>query len=137
MPTILLVDSDDDCRLIFRSALAHDGYRVVEASDGDEAARLLVEYDVHMVIGELYIRSHEGDLFVPALKSHPRARDLTVVVVSTQGFDDARLNALAGGADAFFVKPVELALIRTAVRRFAGAPSDARSDRSGRTELSL
>lgn len=137
MATILLVDSDDDCRLIFRSALTHDGYRVVEASDGDEAARHMAGGDVRLVLGELYVRSRQGDLFLPALKSHPNAHNVAVIVVSTQGFDDARLNALAGGADAFFVKPCELVLMRTAVRRILGTAPAPSAERDGRAELPL
>lgn len=126
--TILLVDGDPDCRLIFHSALSHEGYRVMEARDGDEAVRILEEHDVRVIIGELYVAAHEGDLFVPALKSHPRARDLSIIIVSTQAFDDCRVEAFAGGADEFLIKPCELTTVRDAVRRFvrpATGPSSA------------
>ena len=126
MSTILLVDSDVDSRTIYRGALTHDGYSVVEAADGDEAVRVLGEHDVRLVVGELYIRASNGDLFLPALKTHPRARDLLVMVVSTQGFHDARITAITGGADAFFVKPCELSVMREEVRKLLGGGSGPR-----------
>jgi DNA-binding response OmpR family regulator len=137
MSTILLVDSDVDARTILRSALTHEGFRVIEAPDGDEAVRMLAEHDVRLVVGELYVRSREGDLFLPALKTHPRARDLLVMVVSTQGYSDARLAATAGGADAFFVKPCELLVMRNAVRRLLGLDGAAYAARPGRARLPL
>jgi DNA-binding response OmpR family regulator len=121
MSTILLVDGDADCRLIFRSAFSHDGYRVMEARDGDEAVRLLAEHDVRLVVGELYVAARAGELFVPALKSHPQAKALSVIIVSTQAFDDCRVEAFAGGADEFLVKPCELTTVRAVVRRLMGA----------------
>jgi DNA-binding response OmpR family regulator len=123
VPAILLVDNDVDCRLIFRSALSYDGYQVIEAPDGDSAVQALAEHDIGVVLGELYIRCTAGELFLPSVKHLSRRENLSVVIVSTQGFDEARVDALAAGADEFLVKPCELSTVRATVRRLMGPPA--------------
>ena len=44
-PTVLIADDDDDTRVMFRTLLGTKGYRVVEASDGEEVIEVTTAAD--------------------------------------------------------------------------------------------
>jgi DNA-binding response OmpR family regulator len=121
---ILHVDSDYDSRAILRSALSVDGYRVLEAEDADAAARQLADHDVKLIIGEYFVYSPEGDVFLPLLRERCPASDARVIVVSTRAFDEAQRDALRRGVDAYLTKPCDIRVIRETVRRVIGAPAE-------------
>ncbi len=123
MSVILHVDNDYDSRAILRSALAVDGYSVLEAADAEAAARFLADHDVKLIIGEYYVYSPDGEVFLPQLRERCTAPEPRVIVVSTRAFDDAKQDALRRGVDAYLTKPCDIRVIRETVRRVIGAPA--------------
>ena len=53
MPTILIADDNDDLRGMWRQLLEANGYRVLEAADGHEAAARAVGERPALVIMDL------------------------------------------------------------------------------------
>lgn len=122
MSIILHVDSDYDSRAIVRSALSFDGYRILDVAEVEEALAHLSSHDVRLIIGELYVRSRDGDVLLPTLRRSARTTDLRIIIVSTRAFEDSRQKALTNGADAFLTKPCDLRTIRETVRQVIGPP---------------
>ena len=59
-PTILLVDDEDAVRKVLAFPLEKDGYRVVQAGDGDEALRLFAEQPIDLVVLDLMLPRLDG-----------------------------------------------------------------------------
>ncbi len=51
-PTILLVDDEDSIQKLLTYPLERDGYRVVQARDGEEALELFAGEEVDLLVGE-------------------------------------------------------------------------------------
>ena len=81
--SILVIDDDESIRVLFRSILEFEGYRVVEASDG---GRGLMEYGktpTDLVITDLIMPGKEGIETIRDLRR--RFPDVKVIAVSGGG----------------------------------------------------
>jgi PAS domain S-box-containing protein len=125
---ILLVEDNDLVRALAREVLGRDGYRVIEARDGDEGLRLGTE---HLAALDLVVT----DLVMPGLGGRELARRLTALrpdlrIIFTSGYtDDAivRQGALVPGST-FLQKPFTPDTLGRLVREVL----DARQLRNGK-----
>jgi len=62
MRTILVVDDDQWVRMLARDVLAAEGYRVLEASDGQDAIRVAAEHPgpIHLLLSDVMMPGMNG-----------------------------------------------------------------------------
>jgi two-component system, cell cycle sensor histidine kinase and response regulator CckA len=62
MRTILLVDDDEWVRVLARDVLAGEGYRVLEAADGQDAIRVAAEHPgpIHLLLTDVMMPGMNG-----------------------------------------------------------------------------
>jgi signal transduction histidine kinase len=102
---ILLVDDSSDIRALYTRLLEKQGFLVDSASDEPEAWHHFESERPDLVIVDLYLTEWEGSGLVRRLRG--RGFNGGVIVWSASSLREDRRNALAAGADAFLVKPVE------------------------------
>jgi len=79
MPTILVVDDDPDARRTFRRALEDVGYLVVEAADGREAWKAVVDRFFDLVILDLSMPEEDGIELICSIRTElPHVKVLAV-----------------------------------------------------------
>jgi DNA-binding response OmpR family regulator len=133
---VLVVDDEPIVREVVVSYLRREGYRTLEAGDGD-AARALIERDPPaLVILDVMLPGTDGF----ELCRWVRARsDLPVILLTARGDETDRIVGLELGADDYVTKPFsprELAArVRTVLRR--SAPSAPVNERLTYEELEL
>ena len=106
-PTILIADDDDDTRLMFRTLLGAKGYRVVEASDGEEVVEVTLRENPGLVLLDLGLPLMNGLNVIRRLRNDLHVTDLPLVVIT--GYDKHLDTAVAAGCDDYLVKPVDFA----------------------------
>jgi CheY-like chemotaxis protein len=86
MPTVLVVDDDDDVREALRDLLERRGFGVAEAADGSEALACLrdVERQPCVVLLDLMMPVLNGWELLDILQKDDRLRTIPVTVVSAQ-----------------------------------------------------
>ncbi len=109
--TILVVDDESVIRSLCRAALTD--YRILEASNGNEALEILTLESVDLVLSDFKLPGLTGVELLKEIKKHYP----TQAVVIMTGYDDKNviLQALKGGANDFISKPIELLHLRTTV----------------------
>jgi CheY-like chemotaxis protein len=62
MRTILVVDDDQWVRVLTRDVLAREGYRVLEAADGQDAIRVAAEHPgpIHLLLADVVMPGMNG-----------------------------------------------------------------------------
>ena len=112
---ILVVDDDDDARLVMRIALRKAGYEVREAVGGHDALVQFQAEPCDMVMLDMDMPDLGGHEVCAALR---RMAGLQLPVVMVTGMDDLRSveAAYESGATDFISKPVNWALIGHRVR---------------------
>jgi DNA-binding response OmpR family regulator len=116
--TVLVVDDEPIVREVVVSYLEREGYRTLEAGDGDTARRLVEEEPPGLVVLDVMLPGTDG----LELCRWIRARsDLPVIMLTARGEEADRLVGLDLGADDYVTKPFsprELAArVRTVLRR--------------------
>lgn len=82
MKTVLVVDDDADARSIFRAALAHAGYEVLVAEDGEEAVRIAVTRAPTLIVMDIMMPRLNGlDAFL-RLQQSPQTRPIPVIGIT-------------------------------------------------------
>jgi two-component system KDP operon response regulator KdpE len=135
---VLLIDDEPQLRAVVRSALAADGFRVIEA---DTAKRGLIEASSHkpdLVILDLGLPDADGRTVVARIREWS---SMPILILSARVDEQQKIAALDAGADDYVTKPFTvgelLARVRAGLRRaLKGAEPGARL-RLGEVEVDL
>jgi DNA-binding response OmpR family regulator len=110
--TILICEDDQNLRQLVRAVLG-DGYRFLEAHDGDQALELALRARPDLIILDLMLPGRSGLDVLDHIREELPSATTRVIVMSAWGHaDEAALNA---GADRFVPKPFEADDLRAIV----------------------
>jgi len=118
MTTVLVVDDEPIVREVVVSYLEREGYRTLEAADGERARRLVEEASPSLVVLDVMLPRIDGLELCRWIRSRS---DLPVILLTARGEEADRIVGLELGADDYVTKPFsprELAArVRTVLRR--------------------
>lgn len=124
MATVLIVDDDDATRLLVKTVLAHGGYRVVEAGDGDAALLLAAVERPDLILLDLSLPGMNGADFLRALRRDDATRGLRVALYTASEFTPAMTDFMSiYGIVGRIPKPSEPLVLLAAVRGALDSPS--------------
>ncbi|MHC4469712.1 MAG: response regulator transcription factor [Planctomycetota bacterium] len=112
--TILVVEDDAAIRMGVRDALASEGYRVLEAADGDTGLRMGLTEDPDLIVLDLMLPGLDGFEVLRCLRAD--CVETPVLVLTARGLEQDRVKGLDLGADDYIVKPFGLAELLARVR---------------------
>lgn len=112
---ILIVDDDMDVRRLERDVLAEEGFRVVEASDGEEALVAMRREPPACIVLDVQMPGVDGPAFAHKLRTQLRRVPLIILTASP----DPRREADRCNAEAYLRKPFDTEELVRLVRRFA------------------
>ena len=119
LPSILVVDDNEDNAHIIRDYLEAKGYPISVAYNGDAAMELFDKQRPQLVLLDVMMPGHDGWEVCRAMKDSELGRDVRVIMVTAlQDWTDKR-QAIETGADDFVEKPFELAKLAKVVERNA------------------
>jgi len=124
-PVKVLVVEDNALNLkLVRDVLAHAGYRIYEATSGEEGVRLAGEVHPDLVLMDLQLPGIDGAEALRRLRG-TAAGAVPVVAVTAFAMDEDRRKAERDGFDGYLRKPISVRALPQQVRRFlAGAHDD-------------
>ncbi len=100
---ILVVDDEENLRLVLRTLLRRNGYEVETAASGEDALGLVDSFGPDFVITDVRMPKMGGLDLLATLKA--KGNDATVIVMSAYGNTDLALEAMKGGAYDYIQKP--------------------------------
>jgi DNA-binding response OmpR family regulator len=125
--TILLVEDDEAVRKVLSFPLERDGYRVVQAVDGEEALSCFGEQAVDLVVLDIMLPKLDGLEVCKQL----RARSLVPIIMLTARDDELdKVLGLELGADDYITKPFSIREFRSRVRALLRRARAPRHDRN-------
>lgn len=114
-PRVLIVDDDAFVRVILKDALEGQGYKLLEAADGEEAVAQTAVARPDVVLLDLMMPRQSGlEALTEIRKLHPEGR---VVVISSMDSESLVQQAMSAGARGFISKPFHPLEIQGAVKR--------------------
>lgn len=104
-PTVLVVDDEDDLRLVMRMTLRRMGVQCLVAANVSEAQQCLKQQSVQLCLTDLNLPGESGlDLVRWMVQYYPQ---VPVAVISAYGNMDVAIAALKAGAFDFVNKPIQ------------------------------
>ena len=126
-PLILVVEDEAPLVTMLRYNLEKQGFRVEEASDGQEALTKIAEVRPDLVLLDWMLPAMSGIEVCRQIRRKPGTRDLPIIMVTARAEDADAVRGLNTGADDYITKPFQmetlLARIRAILRRAGAAPA--------------
>ncbi len=120
-PTVLVVEDEAALATMLRYNLEKQGFRVEEASDGQEALTRISESQPDLVLLDWMLPVMSGIEVCRQIRRRPVTRDLPVIMVTARTEDQDAVRGLNTGADDYITKPFHmealLARMRALLRR--------------------
>ena len=117
----LIIDDEEDYRVIISEVLRGAGFEVRAGQDGSEGFELLKQESADVVLVDWMMPKMDGEQFCRAMRSVPALKDIPVIMLTVKQTADEELEALHFGVDDFVVKPFKavelLARVRAVLRR--------------------
>ena len=111
---ILVVDDEPDVLLLCRVNLEFEGYDVIEAHDGEEAIRKVVEEHPSLVLLDVMMPGLDGWKVLEMLKDNQATQEIPVIMLTAKVREIDQIQGLSEGAADYVTKPFNpLALSRT------------------------
>ena len=119
-PIILLVDDYADNRAMYARYLVYAGYRVDEATNGQEALDKAGEIHPDLIVMDLSLPVMDGWEATRVLKAELPTSAIPIVALTAHALRSDEAKATEIGFDAFIRKPAEPKLVLEIVQRFVG-----------------
>jgi type II secretory ATPase GspE/PulE/Tfp pilus assembly ATPase PilB-like protein/ActR/RegA family two-component response regulator len=121
-PRILVIDDDEEARLMMRTLLERDGFEVHEAEDGHRAIDLLSsDQDFKLVVLDLAMPGMSGREVLDRIRGSVETAALPVLIRTGTGSHALEAELLEAGADDYVEKSVDadrfMARVHAVVRR--------------------
>src|ERR1700722_11137624 len=122
MKTILLIDDDQQVRMMFGVALRKHGYHVIEAESGVTRLALAREHLPALILSDIHMPGGDGPTLLRDIRHDPELRSKQVVLMTGRPDMVTPRKGMEEGADDFLVKPVGLKAVLSCVEaRFSRA----------------
>jgi CheY-like chemotaxis protein len=118
--TLLLVEDNEDNRIIYSTVLRHVGYNVVEAFDGTQAIELARSVLPDLILMDISIPGVNGWEATRILRNDPATCTIPIIALTAHALADDRVRATEVGFTAYLAKPIEPRAVLAEVRRWLG-----------------
>jgi CheY-like chemotaxis protein len=115
---VLIVEDDREMRSLLCDEFCGMGYRLREASNGDEAFLSVLHSVPDLILTDLRMPAG-GDDYVSRLRTV--APGCPIVVITAFGDATLKARVVKAGANAYFNKPVRIADLKNCVQRLLNA----------------
>src|SRR4051812_37995826 len=103
---ILLVEDNEDNRIIYATALRFAGYEVIEAITGTEGVRYAREQKPDLILMDISVPELDGWEATEILKADPATRHIRIVAVTAHALPGDEERSLRAGCDGHLAKPI-------------------------------
>jgi len=131
---ILVIDDERQMRELLSLLLEKSGYSVVPAENANDAFEEIKRTKFNLILLDLVLPDIHGIKFCEFIKREKAAKDIPVIIITSEDKMPAKIAGLETGADDYITKPFNnhelLARIKAVLRRqsaatIAGAPRES------------
>jgi CheY-like chemotaxis protein len=104
---VLLVEDTEDNRFMMRRLLEMAGYRVVEATNGEEAVKVARNESPRLILMDLSLPVIDGLAATRLIRKLPDCQKTPIIAVSAHDSSDFQVDALDAGCNSYITKPID------------------------------
>ena len=114
---ILIVEDNEKNRKLVRDVLSHEGYRILETENGEDAVRLAQSERPALVLMDIQLPGIDGIEALRRLRAEAATRTIPVIAVTASAMTQDRTTIMAAGFDGYQSKPISVRPFLAAVRQ--------------------
>lgn len=107
-PLVMIVEDEIALVTMLRYNLEKEGYRVVEATDGEEALTVAAECTPQLILLDWMLPMMSGIEVCRQLRRKPATRDVPIIMLTARGEESDKVRGLNTGADDYITKPFSM-----------------------------
>lgn len=117
---ILIIDDNEQNRLLMSDILQYRGYEILEAEDGEKGISMAAEIKPDLILLDMQMPGIDGFAAAKMLKSDPLTKDIKVIVVTSLAMKGDREKIIALGVDDYIAKPIDTRQFPVLVEKYIG-----------------
>jgi len=117
---VLIVDDDDDTRVVYSTMLKYEGYDVTVVGTGEAGLQAADKSPPLLVVLDVSLPGMSGWEVCLRLKQNPATADVKVLMVTAHAFIGEGDRAKECGADGLLTKPASPLLLRDEISNLIG-----------------
>ena len=118
--TVLLVEDTEDNRFMMRRLLEMEGYRVVEARNGEEAVKAAQTENPNLILMDLSLPVIDGLAATRLIRKLPDLQNTPIIAVSAHDTADFQQDALTAGCNSYITKPIDFGVLEKLIAKLIG-----------------
>lgn len=107
MKTILTVDDSPSIRQMLAYVLSSNGYKVIEAEDGEQGLEFAKAQQADLVLTDQNMPKMDGIALIKALRSLPNYKKVPIMMLTTESSQALKQQGRDAGATGWMVKPFD------------------------------
>ena len=115
MPTVLLIEDDDESRRVTGELFSGRDWTVYQAGDGEEGIELALKHRPDVILCDLLMPKANGFQVCRAIRQ--QLQPTKIVVISGRDYGVDRTSAIEAGADEYLLKPVTWEILSATIDR--------------------
>jgi len=115
--TILVVDDSSSVRNLVEFILDADGYKVLQAEDGQQAWNILQGLKPNLVLTDCEMPNMSGLELLQRMREQDRFDDVPIIMLTARKGEEDEVLGLKSGADDYIGKPVEPLKLQARVKK--------------------
>ncbi|MBF0554171.1 MAG: response regulator [Nitrospirae bacterium] len=119
---ILIVEENENNRLLMKAVLSYYGYDIIEAANGEEGVRAAKEALPSLIFMGIQLPVMDGLTAMRALKLDPATQGIKTVAVTAYAMKGDRENILEAGFDGYLSKPIDTRQLPVIVKDYISRP---------------
>jgi CheY-like chemotaxis protein len=117
---VLLVEDNEDNRIVYSTILQHFGFTVTEALNGEEGIARARSEQPDLILMDISIPIIDGWEATQVLKHDPETRHIPIIALTAHALSSDREKAMQMGCDSYLAKPCEPRAVVAEVQKFIG-----------------
>lgn len=114
--SILVVEDNEEFRNYLIEQLS-ESYCVMEATDGDQAEKLIFSEYPDLIISDLMMPKMDGIELCQRVKTHIQTSHIPFILLTARTSDEAKMEGYEAGADSYISKPFSFELLCVRIKK--------------------
>ncbi len=115
---ILVIEDQEDNRIILSDLLTSAGFEVIEALNGQEGVSMAEAQKPDLILMDIQLPVLDGYEATRRIKANPALASIPVIAVTSYALSGDEAKAMAAGCDGYVTKPFSPRLLLAKVREF-------------------
>ena len=131
-PLVLIVEDDEDTRMMLKYLLEIWNYKVIEASTGEDAVQTAKTRQPDVILMDYKLPKIDGLTTTRRIREQKNLEAAIIIFVSAHTEPSVRESALAAGGDDFLIKPIDFGALEISLEKHLKSKNKCSASTAGK-----